>query len=44
MSNQNFTASNELDGVAVLALTGYVLIVANDEQAAFDGLLGTEIL
>ncbi|GGL10650.1 hypothetical protein [Deinococcus radiotolerans] len=40
----NFTAQNELDGVAVLALTGYVLIVANDEQPAFDSLLTTEVL
>ncbi|MFT2720276.1 hypothetical protein ACMT4L_09755 [Deinococcus sp. A31D244] len=40
----HFTAQNELDGVAILALTGYVLIVANDEQPAFDSLLSTEVL
>ncbi|WP_256435008.1 hypothetical protein [Deinococcus sp. JMULE3] len=40
----NFTAQNELDGVAVLALTGYVLVIANDEQPAFDSLLTTEVL
>ncbi|WP_255449177.1 hypothetical protein [Deinococcus arboris] len=40
----NFTVQNELDGVAVLALTGYVLIIANDEQPAFDSLLTSEVL
>ncbi|WP_255639246.1 hypothetical protein [Deinococcus betulae] len=40
----NFTVQNELDGVAVLALTGYVLIIANDEQPAFDSLLISEVL
>ena len=39
----HFTAQNELDGVAILALTGYVLIVANDEQPAFDALTATDI-
>ncbi|WP_255449178.1 hypothetical protein [Deinococcus arboris] len=39
----NFTVQNELDGVAVLALTGYVLIIANDEQPAFDSLIAADI-
>ena len=31
------------EGVAVLALTGYVLIIANDEEAVFDSLFSSDV-
>ena len=41
MNETNFT--DHTDGVALLALSGYVLIIANDEEAVFDSLLDSDI-
>ena len=39
----DFTHQDQTDGVALLALSGYVLIIANDEEAVFDSLLDSEL-
>ena len=43
MNETNFTHDNQTEGVALLALSGYVLIIRNDEETVFDSLLGTDI-